>query len=121
MPYSKRKQELLSIISDMHKDAYGIRPHGMDYCDMTEEELNLECDTLHEAVLESIAEEDSIQKGAIVRFEKKILELIETGAGDRATAIRWLQEAEEDEQCIGDSDYFCYINNLPYKYFKEVA
>jgi hypothetical protein len=40
------------------------------------------------------------------------------GAKDRATALRWIMDAS---QAGGDWEYFCFLNGLPYGYFREAA
>ena len=54
---------------------------------------------------------------AIVRFEDRVLNLMHTGT-NRERVIAWLMDAEGVN---GDFEYFCYLNGLPYGYFKEVA
>jgi hypothetical protein len=41
-----------------------------------------------------------------------------SGAKDRATAMRWIHEAEDTQ---GDDDYLAYTLGLPYQYFRKVA
>jgi hypothetical protein len=42
--------------------------------------------------------------------------LIGAGAGDRATAIRWMHEANDTNY---DPEYLCYCLGLPYGYFRK--
>lgn len=35
------------------------------------------------------------------------------------TALRWIFDGAGDDAI--DKDYFCYLNRLPYGYFKEVV
>jgi tRNA uridine 5-carboxymethylaminomethyl modification enzyme len=58
------------------------------------------------------------QQHAIFSFEKRVDSLILSGAKDRATAIRWIHEAEDTQ---GDDEYLCYTLGLPYQYFRKVA
>ena len=48
------------------------------------------------------------------KFERRMLELLECGAKDRAMALRWIHEAEESN---GDNEYLCFLLGLPYRYF----
>ena len=45
------KEQLLTYISDVHKDAYGFRPRG-DWTDWTVPELKKELDRLYDAAHE---------------------------------------------------------------------
>jgi hypothetical protein len=104
---------------DMHKDAYGFRPRGIDTSSWTEADFEREFFQLSV----TIAEEDRVRKEAEEKashdFEMRILSLQQTGAKDRAMAIRWVHEAEGSD---GDDEYLCFLIGLPYGYFrKELA
>ena len=86
---------------------------------MTEQELEAELNYLSEVIDRNEIEREAEEAEAIVRFEDRVKSLIETGAGDRETAIRWIRQAEDAE--YGDMDFLCYTLGLPYGYFKEVA
>jgi hypothetical protein len=53
---------------------------------------------------------------AIERFEARMANLMATGAQDRATAIRWIMEAEG---AAGDPDYAEYLLGVPYGYISK--
>ena len=62
-------------------------------------------------------EEKQIREGeAVAVFEKSIDSLIASGAGDRATAIRWMHEANDTNY---DGEYLCYTLGLPYGYLRN--
>lgn len=107
-----------SVISDMHKDAYGFRPRGEDFWSRltTLEACDAEMDRLQVAV--DFAREEDIRRedAAIVDFEAAIARTIEVGAGDRDTAIRWLMSAQVDADDQDPQGYFEYLNGLPYGY-----
>ena len=110
------KDELGSTYWDFYKEVHGIRPRWVNHEEATVEwyrdaleRLQREAEVLWE--LEQVQEAE-----AIAKFEKSIDSLIAAGAGDRATAIRWLKEANN-----GDDEFLCYTLGLPYNYFtKEV-
>lgn len=107
------------IVSDLHKDAYGFRPSQswwLEWKYSSSEEKQLEWDRLISALEESIKAEKQDEERAIVRFSKRIQEVIDSGAKDRETALRWIMEADE---CDGDWEYLCYRNGLPYNFFKN--
>lgn len=108
-------------ISDLFKDVYGMRP-GVGFwerwAEATEDEKQAEWDWLCDA-LERVIEEDKKQREQnIVRFGQRIQEVIDSGAGDRETALRWIMEADE---CNGDWEFLCFCNGLPYGFFKKAA
>jgi hypothetical protein len=102
---------------DMYKDAYGVRPRGIDTSAWDEATFNAEFDHLG-AVIE---QEEILRKEAEAKaqhdFEMRVLSLLQTGAKDRAMALRWIHEAEGSD---GDEDYLCYLIGLPYGYFRKV-
>lgn len=106
--------------SDLYKEAYGFRPRGTRWATMTPAEKQVEWNRLCDAAESSMMDERSEEWRAMERFEALVASTIETGAGDRETAIRWLLEASEAAPEAGyaaDMDYFCYLNGLPYGYF----
>jgi hypothetical protein len=103
---------------DMYKDAYGVRPRGIDTTDWTEEEFMAEFETLGRVIeREEIARKEA-EAEAIVKFEQHVTNTICMGAKDRATALRWIMDAGHAD---GDWEYFCFLNGLPYGYFREAA
>jgi hypothetical protein len=103
---------------DMYKDAYGVRPRGVDTSNWTVETFLKEFAYLGLVIeREDIARKEA-EASATVVFEQRIQSLIEAGAKDRATAMRWIHEAEDTN---GDDDYLAYTLGLPYQYFRKVA
>lgn len=103
---------------DMHKDAYGVRPRCIDTSAWTLEDFEAEFVILGQAIeAEDVARKESETEATVV-FEQRIYTLIHAGAKDRATAIRWIHEAEGTN---GDDDYLAWTLGLPYQYFRKVA
>ena len=101
---------------DMYKDAYGVRPRGIDTSSWSESDFEREFFQLSV----TIAEEDRVRKEAEEKaahdFEMRILSLQMTGATDRDMALRWVHEAEGSN---GDEEYLCFLVGLPYGYFRK--
>jgi hypothetical protein len=97
-----KRYSLISYISDGHKDAYGFRPRGENYYEWSTEALTEEADRISEAVTRAIEAEEVEQNRAVEAFEQAIQNTIEMGAGNRATALRWLTDAETfySHQCV---------------------
>ena len=103
---------------DMYKDAYGVRPRGIDTSTWTLEQFEAEFEGLGVAIEAEEKVRVAAQQHAIFSFEKRVSDLILSGARDRATAMRWIHEAEGT---MGDDEYLCYTLGLPYMYFRKVA
>lgn len=109
-------QNLSAMFSDMYKDVYGHRPRftaGWTAADYERELADL--DISLQAVM---AEEKAREARAAAKFEATVTQLINSGAGNRATAIRWLHDAEDTN---GDDGYLEHCMGLPYGYLKENA
>jgi hypothetical protein len=103
---------------DMYKDAYGFRPRGIDTSSWTLEQFEDEFVILGQAIeREEIARKASEAK-ATELFERRVAELISTGAKDSEMAMRWIHEAEETN---GDNDFLAWSLGLPYQYFRKAA
>ena len=103
---------------DMYKDAYGVRPRGIDTSSWTEADFEAEFEVLGRAIEREEADRKERESQATVKFEQHVTNTICMGAKDRATALRWIMDASE---AGGDWEYFCFLNGLPYGYFKESA
>ena len=103
---------------DMYKDAYGVRPRGIDTTEWTEAQFEAEFVYLSKIIDANYKEQLASEAKAVERFEAQVESFIQSGARDRETAIRWFHEAE---QTNGDEEYLCFCLGLPYGYFREVA
>ena len=103
---------------DMYKDAYGVRPRGIDTSTWTLETFLKEFAYLGRVIEREEISRKEAETEATVVFEQRIYTLIHAGAKDRATAIRWIHEAEDTN---GDDDYLAWTLGLPYQYFRKVA
>ncbi len=99
---------------DMHKDAYGFRPRGIDTSLWTEEQFEAEFVSLSETIDANYKQQLAQEAVAQHDFEMRVLSLLQTGAKDREMALRWIHEAEGSN---GDDEYLCFLLGLPYRYF----
>ena len=111
-------EQYSSIYWDMYKDAFGIRPRGINTSAWTEADFQAEFKELGEIIDREEKVRVAAQENAMFSFEKRVDDLIFSGAKDRATAMRWVHEAEGT---MGDDEYLCYTLGLPYMYFRKVA
>lgn len=111
------------LYSDLHKDARGYRPGSSGYAywgSLTPDEKQAHWDSLCKEMRDRQEAEQKREQEAVAAFELRITSVVEAGAKDRETAIKWMFDAEEDEYIRFDPDYFCYQYGLPYGYFKGV-
>lgn len=110
---TEERAEMLSMLSDMSKDAYGFRLRSDYFAEFTMEQLHEEAEKLQRVVVESIEQEAREHELAIVSFEEYISKMMSDHRIDRKTAIRWDMEAEE---VSGDVGFYCWKKHLPYTY-----
>lgn len=112
-----RRDELSSYISDAHKDAHGFRPRHIDFVNTPIADLERIADRLTDEVCETIRADELREKKANEEFETLIETVIRYGAGDRATAIRWIADSINDI----DAGYICYTHGISYSYEAEIS
>ena len=116
------RNEIMTHVSDLYKDVYGIRPRGYNFNAFTDAELNEFWNDLIEQLDRNNIEEEIAAKESIVAMELSIKQLINNGAATEATALRWLltgycQDYLNDNNYITgyDIDGFLYNYGLsPY-------
>jgi hypothetical protein len=106
-------QQAAAIYWDMYKDAHGVRPRGINTDSWTKEQFDREIEQLEDVITADEVLRKEAESAAITKFEARVQDLIQTGAEDRAAALRWIHEAEDAE---GDTSYLCFILGLPYGY-----
>jgi len=89
--YTERK-ELVTYIYDGHKDAYGVKGRHYNFDAMSIEELRDEADRISKAITESIAEDAKNAAMCVEEFNEVVQECMDSGAEDRATALRWMTQ-----------------------------
>jgi len=97
-------------LSDMHKDAYGMRPR-IDFNDgrWTQESFDAFVKSTGEALVAELADEKTRHENARADFESRINGYCDDFNIDRETAIRWDMDASD---CNGDADYYLYLQGL---------
>ena len=103
---------------DMYKDAYGVRPRGVDTSFWTLEQFEEEFVILGQAIDREETARKIAESQAVELFERRVAELLNTGAQNYDMAMRWIHEAEDTQ---GDNDYLAWTLGLPYQYFRKAA
>jgi hypothetical protein len=101
---------------DMYKDAYGVRPRGIDTTSWTAYAFQVEFEHLALTIQANEIQRQEAEATAVKNFEQHVINTICMGARDRETALRWIMEASTAN---GDWEYFCFLNGLPYRYFEK--
>ena len=102
---------------DMYKDAYGVRPRGIDTSSWTEEQFEAEFVSLSRTIEANYKEQLIAEEQATIDFEMRVQGLMMSGAKSYEMALRWIHEAEGSD---GDEEYLCFLVGLPYGYFRKV-
>jgi len=103
---------------DMYKDAYGVRPRGIDTSTWTEYAFQVEFEHLALVIQQEETARKESEASAAVRFEAQMDSLMQSGAVSRDAALKWIHEAEGSD---GDDEYLCFLLGLSYGYFRKAA
>jgi len=107
-----RREELLSMVSDVYKDAHGIRPRGFNWDAYSDDELDTFVDECITTANENADAEAIWAEEQVIVFKQLVEDTIAHGAGDRATALRWLFEGSELDAY--DIEHFVWQQNILY-------
>jgi hypothetical protein len=84
--------------SDLHKDVYGFRPRGTmmeDWDSMEPAQKQAYWDNLCAELEANNISEKQQAEDAVARFEARIKDVIELGAGNRTNALLWMTGSEK--------------------------
>jgi len=87
------REDIVDYIWDVYKEVNGIRPRWMDFDSMSYEELDTYAKELSVRAEEEYKQRQLEQAADLRDFEEQVLAIIACGAGDRATALRWMADA----------------------------
>ena len=103
-----KRDEMLQIYSDYHKEAYGVRPR-YDYWSYTLEELEADFERFGK-VFEENAKYEAIRLAkAWSKWDEMVDKTIHMGAGNYDTALRWIVDSYDGEWDMG---YIMWQNGL---------
>ena len=81
--------------SDLHKDVYGFRPRGHRfYAECDEEKQKIWDELCYQLEVNENADRIALRNN-IASHQNSVQNVIDVGAGDRATAISWMVSEEE--------------------------
>jgi hypothetical protein len=109
----------MNAFSDLHKDIYGFRPsiNNHPFYSVSNAERQIMWDNMVE-LEHTIKMNKKREKESIKNFESMINDIIDIGADDRETAIRWILESYNYNN-YDTHGYICRDLNIPYSYEKE--
>ena len=93
----EEKNECLMWISDLYKDVYGSRPRNWNFELMSFQELTDFVNSLSEQAEEQANQETEWAEKCVVEFKKNLQKVINSGAGDEETALRWMLQGDMDD------------------------
>lgn len=96
--------------SDLHKDVHGFRPSAI-FMKNVKNFSDQERDDLWEALCVQLEENTKIEVAQAeldaAKFEARVLDVIDLGAGDRETALQWIT-SQETFYHIQDVEHFVW-------------
>ena len=100
-----KRQELISMFSDIYKDVNGIRPRGHNFDAYTDQELDTEISRMFEQANEQADEEKLFEAKKVEEFKAMIQRYIsEFGASDEEEALKWYLDGSGEKfyspQCV---------------------
>jgi len=108
----------VSHVYDLHKEVWGFKPDYAHLMEMSPEDLVVMENDLSASLESKLSHEAAEERQNVVEFEVEVAEMLEIGAQDRRTAIRWILDAEElGAQWTGD--YATWRMGLPKTYVAE--
>ena len=109
------REQLLTYISDVHKDAYGFRPRG-SYDSYSVVELRAELDRLCEIAEEAYKQQQALEAENYIALHKHFADLVNMGARDFKQALAWDMQAEDCVHECGYMDFgmYCYTKGIAY-------
>lgn len=104
-------QSDFALISDLHKDARGFRP-SQDWLRSFDGKTYAEKEAIWDGLIRemdaSVEAEKAGEARALAALEARIADTIALGAGDYATAVRWLMQASDET----DVAYWLWQNGI---------
>ena len=85
-------------ISDLYKDVHGIRPRGYNFQEWSFDELTAFVNDLSDQAEADRKYEENMAKNAEIEFNNRIQEVIDLGAGNRETALRWMLQGDQGDE-----------------------
>ncbi|MAZ31198.1 MAG: hypothetical protein CMP57_03785 [Flavobacteriales bacterium] len=109
------KDECLMWISDLYKDVHGFRPRGYNWDAFSFQELTDFVNDLSDQADAEMERERRDAEDAAEFFNKRVQEVIDLGAEDRETALRWMLQGDmgdDKELDLYAVEYFTMMRGI---------
>lgn len=93
----QEREEMLNLMSDLSKEAYGFRVRK-DYTGVSDEEVQADWDYYITAADRRWAEEQEREEHCLANWKARINQLCEDHNIDRHTAVKWDMQAMDNEE-----------------------
>lgn len=106
---AEERNDLLSAMSDLHKAAYGFRPRGYDFSQMSDTHLNDLYRSWTDAANATSVRDALELKAACQEWDKRMAQAVKDYGRDLYTVVRWEMDAEDlDINDAHDFDHYMY-------------
>ena len=109
-------QELMDDYCDLHKSVHGVKARWIYNTDYTEAEMEFLLESLQKEGERVWAEEAKQEANADAAFVAAINKMVELGAGDHKTALKWLHDAHDTG---GDNRYLGFDFGCSYLFVEN--
>ncbi len=97
------RNEVMMWVSDLYIDVFCFSPRGYNWSSFSITELEEFVNDLGEQAEAEAKRAEEMANEAEVEFNKRVQEVIDLGAGDRETALKWMLDGDR-----GDEDLDLY-------------
>lgn len=110
------RNEMLTLMSDLSKEAYGFRVRK-DYTGCSDEEIKADWDYYIKVADRRAEEEAESYALALKEWKERILEMSVAHNIDRHTAVRWEMQAMDEE----DFEHYLWRNGIDLRLTGELG
>lgn len=103
------RNEMLNLMSDLSKEAYGFRVRK-DYTNASDEEIQADWNYYHETATRRWAEEEAMEAKCLADWKARINQLCKEHGINRHDAVRWDMQAMNNEEDFEHYLWKCGIN-----------
>jgi hypothetical protein len=103
----EKREALIQMYSDFHKEAYGYRPR-FNYSIYTLEQLEKDMARFEEVCKENRVQQDLESQKSIKEFERRLQLIMDAGNCNRKTALKWLVESYDEWDLVYGAEYIIW-------------
>jgi hypothetical protein len=111
------RNEMLNLMSDLSKEAYGFRVRK-DYTNCSDDEIQADWNYYHETATRRWTEEARQEAAALAEWKARINQLCADHGIKRHTAVKWDMEAMDNEE---DFEHYLWKCGIDLRLTGELA